>query len=343
MLKPTKILSIALAAAGIAALTALPAAAADFYAGKQMKITIGFGFGGTYGKYSRLFADHLSNHIPGKPTIVVESRPGAGGIKAMNYAANVMRNDGLNMFVPLDSGVLAQLIFADKVKYDMSKFISLGSANQTNVIVVLRSDSGIAKWDDLRTKQVIMGSTGRGSTGFLIPKFVNGMLGTKMKVISGYKGSSKTGLAVEQGEVNGAAFNWLFWRSKYERWFKGNSPHARAILQVGHLIDPDLPNVPMLRDLVSAEHKPIAAFVGLLGLIGRGLAVPAGTPMDKVIILRTAFSNMVANPAFVADTKKRKLRVIAATGQEIDKVIAEAISGAKPEIVAMAQKIIKEN
>lgn len=343
MLRSTKLLSIVLATAGIAVLAAQPAASEDFYAGKQMKITIGFGFGGTYGKYSRLFADHMKRHIPGNPTIVVESRPGAGGIKAMNYAGSVMRNDGLNMFVPLDSGVLAQLIFADKVKYDMSKFISLGSANQTNVIVVLRSDTGITKWDQLKNKQVIMGSTGRGSTGFLIPKFANGMLGTKMKVISGYKGSSKTGLAVEQGEVNGAAFNWLFWKSKYERWFKGDKPHARALLQVGHIVDPDLPDVPMMKDLVSAEHKPIAAFVGLLGLIGRGLAVPEGTPMDKVKILRAAFSKMVADPVFIADTKKRKLRVIAATGEEIDKVIDDAVAGAKPEIVAAAQKLIKEN
>ncbi len=343
MKRPIKLLSIALAAAGIAALAAQSVAAADFYAGKQMKITIGFGFGGTYGKYSRLFADHLAKHIPGNPTIVVESRPGAGGIKAMNYAGSVMRNDGLNMFVPLDSGVLAQLIFADKVKYDMSKFISLGSANQTNVIVVLRSDTGITKWDQLKTKEVIMGSTGRGSTGFLIPKFVNAMLGTKMKVISGYKGSSKTGLAVEQGEVNGAAFNWLFWKSKYDRWFKGDSPHARAILQVGHFNDPDLPNVPMLKNLVSAEHKPIVNFIGALGLIGRGLAVPAGTSMDKVKILRTAFNNMVADPVFVADTKKRKLRVIAATGEEIDKAIRDSVNGAKPAIVAAARKMIIGN
>ncbi len=343
MLKSTKLLSTVLAAAGIAALVSQPAAAADFYAGKQMKITIGFGFGGTYGKYSRLFADHMARHIPGNPTIVVESRPGAGGIKAMNYAGKVMRNDGLNMFVPLDSGVLAQLIFADKVKYDMSKFISLGSANQTNVIVVLRSDTGITKWDQLKNKQVIMGSTGRGSTGFIIPKIVNGLLGTKMKVISGYKGSSKTGLAVEQGEVNGAAFNWLFWKSKYERWFKGSSPHARAIMQVGHFIDPDLPDVPMLKNLVSAEHKPMVAFVGLLGLIGRGLAVPEGTSMDKVNILRTAFNNMVVDPVFITDVKKRKLRVIAATGEEIDKVIDDAVAGARPEIVAAARKIIQQN
>jgi tripartite-type tricarboxylate transporter receptor subunit TctC len=343
MFRYTKSLSLAVAAAGLMMHAAQPAAAADFYAGKQMKITIGFGFGGTYGKYSRLFADHLARHIPGNPTIVVESRPGAGGIKAMNYAGNVMRNDGLNMFVPLDSGVLAQLIFADKVKYDMAKFISIGSANQTNVIVVLRSDTGIKKWEDLKAKEVIMGSTGRGSTGFLIPKFVNAMLGTKMKVISGYKGSSKTGLAVEQGEVNGAAFNWLFWKSKYDRWFKGDSPHARAILQVGHFKDPDLPDVPMLRDLVSAEHRPIVNFIGALGLIGRGLAVPAGTPMDKVAILRAAFDKMVIDPVFVADVKKRRLRVIAAKGAEIDQVIANSVKSAKPSIVAAARKMVLEN
>ena len=340
MSRLTKYLSITLAAAGIAALAAQPAASAEFYAGKQMKITIGFGFGGTYGKYSRLFADHLARHIPGNPTIIVESRPGAGGIKAMNYAANVMRNDGLNMFVPLDSGVVAQLIFADKVKYDMSKFISLGSANQTNVIMVVRSDTGVTKWDQLRTTQVILGSTGRGSTSYMMPRLVNAMLGTKIKVISGYKGSSKTGLAIEQGEVNGAAFNWLYWKSKYQRWFDQSPPHATAILQIGHFVDPDLPDVPMLGDLVSAEHKPITTFFGALGLIGRGLAVPAGTPMDKVKILRTAFNNMVADPVFIADTKKRRLRVIAAKGEEIDKVIADAVNGAKASVVAAARKMI---
>ncbi len=342
MRRPTRYLSIALAAAAIAALAA-PPASAQFYAGKQMKITIGFGFGGTYGKYSRLFAEHMARHIPGNPTIIVESRPGAGGIKAMNYAANVMRADGLNMFLPIDSGVLAQLIFADKVKFDMRKFISLGSANQTNVIVVLRADTGITKWQDLKTKQVIMGSTGRGSTGFMIPKIINGLLGTKMKVISGYKGSSKTGLAVEQGEVNGAAFNWLFWKSKYERWFKQDPPHARAIMQFGHFNDPDLPGVPMVSDLVSPDKRAITSFVGALGLIGRGLAVPEGTPMDKVRILRTAFNKMVADPAFIADTKKRKLRVIAAKGEEIQKVINDSVNGARPEVVAAVRKFVLEN
>ena len=339
MLRMKKGLAVALGVIVAWALAPQPASA-QFYAGKQIKITIGFGFGGTYGKYSRMFAEHLGKYIDGNPTIVVQSMPGAGGIKAMNFAANVMPADGLNLFVPLDSGVLAQLLFAGKVKYDFRKFISLGTANQTNVIVVVREDTGIKKWEDLRDKQVVMGSTGRGSTGYLIPFAVNGMLGTKMKIISGYKGSSKTGLAVERNEVNGAAFNWLFWKSKYERWFKDEGRFARAVLQVGHFRDPDLPDVPMLGDLVDPKLKPVVALLDAGGLIGRGLAAPAGTDPARVKELRVAFAKMLADPKFLADAKKRKLRVIPSTGEQVQKAINDTLNNASPAVVAQAQKVI---
>jgi tripartite-type tricarboxylate transporter receptor subunit TctC len=333
-------LTMAVASLGLVTIASQPVKAAPFYEGKQVKITIGFGFGGTYGKYARIFAEHLGKYVDGNPNFIVQSMPGAGGIKAMNYAANVMPANGLNLFIPLDSGVLAQLIFAKKVKYDFRDFISLGSANQTNVILVLRSDTGITNWKQLKDKQVILGATGRGSTSFLIPNLMNGLVGTKMKIITGYKGSSKTGLSVEQGETTGAAFNWLFWKSKYERWFKGDKPYARAIMQVGHLKDGDLPNVPMLKDQVTGEAKKIVEFVGALGLIGRGLAAPKGTDMARIKELRIAFNKMVNDPAFIKDTKKRRLRVIAATGKEIQKVINDTLNNATPELVAAAQRAI---
>jgi len=340
MLKSLKMTMAAVAALGLLAVASQPVKAAPFYAGKTIKVTIGFGFGGTYGKYARIFSEHLGKYIDGNPTLIVQSMPGAGGIKAMNYAANVMPADGLNLFIPLDSGILAQLIFAKKVKYDFRNFISLGSANQTNVILVLRTDTGITNWKQLKQKQVILGATGRGSTSFLIPNLMNGLVGTKMKIITGYKGSSKTGLSVEQGETTGAAFNWLFWKSKYERWFKSDKPYARAIIQVGHFKDGDLPNVPMLKDQVTGENRKIVEFIGALGLIGRGLAAPKGTDMARVKELRIAFDKMVNDPAFIADTKKRRLRVIAATGIQIQKVINDTLDKATPELVAAARKAI---
>ena len=112
----------------------------------------------------------------------------------------------------------------------------LGTANQTNVIVVVREDTGIKKWQDLRGKQVVMGSTGRGSTGYLIPFAVNGMLGTKMKIISGYKGSSKTGLAVERNEVNGRRLQLAVSGSpSTSAGSRMTTASPRAVLQVGPL------------------------------------------------------------------------------------------------------------
>lgn len=340
MFKSKKLMFAAIAAAGLTTMASQPVKAAGFYEGKQIKIVIGFGFGGTYGKYARMFAEHLPRFIEGKPNMIVQSMPGAGGLKAMNYVANVMPSDGLNLFIPVDSGLLAQLIFAKKVKYDYRNFISLGTANQTNVILVVRGDTGVTNWKQLKTTEVVMGSTGRGSTSFLIPNLMNGIVGTKMKIISGYKGSSKTGLSVEQGETQGAAFNWLFWKSKYERWFKGDKPYARAIMQVGHFKDSDLPNVPMLKDQVTGQNRKIVEFVGALGLIGRGLAAPKGTDMARVKELRAAFDKMVVDPTFIADTKKRRLRVIAATGLEVQKVINDTLASASPELVAAARKAI---
>lgn len=320
-----------------AALMATPAKSQSFdFSGKQIKLVIGFGFGGTYGKYSRMFAEHLKKHIPGQPTIIVDSRPGAGGLLAMNYAGRAMPADGLNYIVPVDSGVVVQLMRPEKAKFDLSKFTWIGSANQTNVIMVVRSDTGVTRWQDMRTTVVPMGSTGLASTSSIMPGLVNRMLGTKMKLVTGYKGSSKTGLAVEQGEVRGAAFNWLFWKSKYERWFQGGQPFARAVLQLGHFKDPELPDVPMMKEVADRKYLPVLNFLGSLGLIGRGVAAPPGTPKAAIATMRTAWEKMVSDPAFIADAKKRKLRVIPATGAEIQKVVNDAIANTSPAIAKQA-------
>ncbi len=332
------------AALGATAMLGAPAQAKDFdFSGKQVKIVIGFGFGGTYGQYARLFAEHLKKYIPGEPTIIVESRPGAGGLRMTNFAAKALTPNGLNYMVPPDSSVVVQLLQPSKAKYDMRKFTWIGTANQTNVIMVVRGDTGVKKWEDLRNISLPMGSTGLGSTAYIMPNFVNSLLGTKMKVVSGYKGSSKTGLAVEQGEVRGAAFNWLFWKSKYERWFQGDNPQARAVLQMGVYPDPELKGVPMLKDQVKPEHKKMVGFVGALGLIGRGLAAPPGTPEAAIKIMQAAWVKMIKDPKFIADTEKRKLRVIPATAEAVQKVVNDAINGADAETVALAKKMIYGN
>ncbi|MBT5050908.1 MAG: hypothetical protein HOM58_20575 [Rhodospirillaceae bacterium] len=334
-----------LAALGLAVVSggtavAPTAKAADFYEGKTITILIGYGFGGTYGKYARLMSKHLPKHLAGSPNIIVQSMPGAGGLKAVNYAYNVLPKQGMHLIEPADSIVISQLMRPKKIKYNAPEFTWIGGTNQTNAIFVLRTDTGIKHWRDMKTKQAIAGHTGPGSTSFLLPRVMKVALGLNIKQIGGYKGSRKTILAMEQGEHDGTGFNWLAWSSIVPHWFKGDKKFAVPLMQLGHFKDPDLPNVPMLGDIVASKYKAMVAFMATHGLVGRGLALPPGAPKNLVGPLRTAFNKMVSDPAYQAEARKRGLRVIASTGQQIQKVVDEGVKNADPKVVAQAAKMI---
>lgn len=321
---------------------------APAFATKQITILIGYGFGGTYGKYARTMADHLRNHIPGKPNIVVQSMPGAGGLKATNYAAKVMPNNGNYMLEPPDTLVISQLMRPKKVKYDARKFTWIGSVNTTNTVLVLRKDTGIKKWQDLKTKEVICGGTGPGSTSYMIPMMIKSMLGAKIKIISGYKGSKRTILAMEQGEHHGTGFNFLAWQAiaphyfakKYNGTAKPGKEFAVPLLQIGNEPDPMLPDVPMINQFLKGINLKIANFIATHGIIGRGLAYPPGVPKKLVGPMRENYANMAKDPSFNSDAKKRRLRVIYSSGQNIQNVVNKAFSDANPKVVMAASEML---
>ena len=338
----TKTLVAGLAASAMLAGAATSASVAMDLKGKTMKIVIPYGPGGTYDKYGVAFSNHLGKHIPGNPNIILQHMPGAGGAKAMNWFANVAPKDGMTMIVPLDNGVTNQLMRPEKMRYDARKFTWLGSSNQTNVVMVVRSDTGVTKLEDLKTKAIIGSTSGKNSSGYLNPMLIRGLFGYKIKMVTGYKGSSKSIFAMEQGESQMAAFNWLAWASKVPHWFTGDKPFARAIAQVGIFRDPDLPkSVPMVNDLVTDEmDKKAVGFLSVAGLLGRGLALPPGVDQGMVKMLRAAYDKMNADPEFAAELKKRKLRLIPSTGEQIQKVVNDSVNNASPEVVKHARKLI---
>ena len=324
------------------------AKAQSMYKGKTITLLIGYGFGGTYGKYARLMSKHLPNHIAGKPNIIVQSMPGAGGLKAANYAYSVMPKQGFHIIEPPDPLVVSQLMRPNKVKFHAPDFTWLGGTNQTNSIFVLRKDSGVTKWQDMRKIEVIAGNTGPGSSSYMVPRLMKVMLKLKIKPISGYKGSRKTILAMEQGEHQGTGFNWLAWNSIAPHWFskefggtaEPGKEQAIPLMQMGHFNDPDLPNVPMLGDVVDAKYKPIVSFMATHGLIGRGLVMPPGVSKKVIKQLRASFDNMVKDPAYKSESKKRGLRVIASSGEDIQKMVNDVFKNSDPKIIAQARAII---
>lgn len=329
--------------AAAAIFLAPPSASAEVsFAGKTIKIVIPYGPGGTYDKYGVVFANHLGKYLPGNPNIILQHMPGAGGVKAMNWVYNVAPKDGRTLIVPLDNGVVNQLMRPKKMRFDMRKFTWLGSTNQTNIVLVARTDTGVTSWDQLKKKELIAGATGLAATGYIMPGLLKGILGLKIKMVTGYKGSSKTIFSVERGETQMAAYNWLAWSSKVPHWFEGDKPFAKAILQMGVFRDPDLPkSVPMVSDLVTGDlNKKAVDFIKVLGLLGRGLAMPPGVPKDMVAALRGGYARMNADPAFEKELKKRRLRLIPSSGEQIQKIVNAAIDNATPEVVAHARKMI---
>tara|TARA_R110002072_G_scaffold60051_71_gene152814 strand:- start:1284 stop:2321 length:1038 start_codon:yes stop_codon:yes gene_type:complete len=336
----TALAAFAVAGSALAA----PAAAdvlADKYAGKTITIIYGYGAGGTYGKTSLLLSRYLGNNIPGNPTVITKSMPGAGGLKSANYAFNAMPKGGLYMLMPPDMSLVSQVLRPEKVKYDARKFTWLGRVFGSNNLIATRRDAGAANYKDAMKTEIIMGSTGKGSPTFIVTALANGLLGTKFKIVSGYKGSSRVRQAMEQGEVKGVSLAWAAWKNGHPQWFEGGSnSFAVGLLQSGFTRSPDLPDVPLIRELAQgADAKAAADLIATSSLIGRGLLMPPGTPQELIDPLRAAFWKTVNSPAFIADAKKSKLPLSQMKGAEIQKTVNE-ILGMSPVAIKTAQKAI---
>ncbi len=333
-------------AATIAALaTAVPATAQsveDVYKNRTVTLLVAYGAGGTYGQTALLLSQYIGKHIPGNPTVIVQHMPGAGGIKATNYAFNAMPKNGHNLFMPPEMIVVTQLLRPKRVKYITNKFSWLGTVFGANQVMMVRRDTGIRSIEDLTKKEIIVASTGTGSPTYLVPAMMNGVLKSKFKIVTGYKSSAGTTLSVEQGETFGMTNSWVSWLANRPTWFQGkDNDFAFKLAQIGFIKEKDLPNLPLLHEMAKTpDDRAAAEMLSTASIIGRGLAVPPGLPNNLLAPLRTAFADTVADPKFQADATKRKLPVIPIGGAELQKTVDRVIATMSPSAIATAQKYL---
>jgi len=344
-MKILRSLSIGIAALGTAGLmtgTSQAASLADTYKGATVTLVIAYSMGGTYGQYAQLMAQHLRRFIPGDPNIIVQSMPGAGGLKGTNYAYRVMPKNGMFIFEPPDSIIISELLNPKAARYKSNEFIWLGNVAESNSVIAVTKASGVKSFADAQKREVIMGSTGKGSQTFLIPAMLNGVLGSKFRIVMGYKGAAGSTHAMELGETHGVSLTWTSLRKNRGRWFDDSPGKTKAtpIIQVGFRKEKDLMDVPLAVDLAKTkEDKQIVNFMASLGPIGRGATLPPGAPKALVAPLRSAFDKMVADKRFRADAQKRKLTVDPKTGPEVQAIVADVLT-MKPAVVARARKLI---
>ncbi len=329
-------------------LTALPAVAVlglampatadeitDFYSGKTVTIMVPSGLGGTLGLYGRLVTEHLGEHIPGKPTVIIQSRPGGGGTKGAAYAYNAAPKDGTYIAEVLAPSVFAPLLRS--VKFDASKFQWLGSLTPRPAVVSVWHTSAAKTLDQAKKVEIPMGSTGLGSETYIVPTLMNKVLGTKFKVVKGYKGGGAVNKAVEAQEVSGRMQYWSGWTAGKPNWLRDNK--LIHLVQYGGVI-PELPKVPQLASLVQdQESKDMVAFVETAPKIGMGFWVHPEVPQARVAALRTAFMSMMTDARFLENAKKRRTPIEPVAGEVLDKLVADAYA-TPPATIAKLKAVL---
>ena len=323
-------------------------AQAPFYQGKTITIVVGYLAGDGYDIWARLLVAHMGKHIPGNPNMIAQNMPGAGSMIAANSIYNVAKPDGLTMAAIGPSLYLDQLVGKKEVQFDWAKFGWVGSTENTPWLFYMNSNTPFKTIDDVRKAKEApkCSATSTGTSGHFIPKLLEEAVGAKFTMVMGYQGGAEQDLAFERGEVVCRALSipTFFAREPFTTWRKKNM--VRILLQTGRKRDPKMPDVPTIHELMN-EYKTPASTRSLVtavlasGDLGRPFITPPAIPIDRLKILRDAFRKTMADPAFLADVKARKLEVDPDYGEDLDTIAKQAVTQPR-EIVERLKKLLGE-
>ena len=242
--------------------------AADFYRGKTISVIVGFGAGGGYDLYARLLAHYVGNHIPGQPNVVVQNMEGAGSVRASNYVYSVAPKDGTVIAAVNQNMPMYQMLGGAGAQFNAAEINWLGSMAASNGTLYTWAQSGIRTLEDAKTRDVLLGGAGTTSDSYIYPTLLNGLLGTRFKVINGYAGTKEIHLALERGEVMGRGGNtWASLLSSNQDWV--DQKKINLLVQIGFKPEPEIAQVPLLIDLVKrGPEQQIATVVTLPTALG---------------------------------------------------------------------------
>lgn len=345
-----KAITRAALAATVMLVLAAPASAAaqsveSFYKGNTVTVLIAGTPGGGFDSYSRLMAQHLPRFLPGKPNMIAQNMAGAGGLTLANYLYNVAKRDGT--VLAYTGPIEMQPLFnpnAPNTKFDPRRFTWIGSLASSQSLLIEWSTGPIKSPDDLFKTEMVVAGTGAASNTDYYPKFMNTVLGTKFKLITGYVGSRETLKAIEQGEAHGRFMSYDSLKSTSKQLL--DEGKLKIIFQNALKRHPELPNIPTIIDIAKAHGKGQDVIDALHFLLasdemGRPIAGPPDIPKDRVAALRAAFAQMVKDPQYLADARKRHLEPDQPLdGEGVERTVAEIYKTPKKivDLTASAMK-----
>jgi len=300
-------------ACGFAAASAMPAAAdavSDFYSGKTINMIVASGPGGGYDLYARTLVRHYARHIPGNPTIIVQHQPGGGGIVAANSVYGVARRDGTAMGLLASSTFLLNAVGDKNTTFDNLKFTFIGNMNEEVDTCSVWHTTGIKSVEDIKAREVIIGTAGPGSNSQTFPLGMNSVLGTKFKTIPGYQGGAQIRTtAMERGELQGTCGIFVStMRAQFPKQLA--SGDLKVILQMGLSRHPSFKDVPNALELATdADGRAALELLFAQLALGRPVLGPPEIPADRAAALQKGFDATMADPQFLADATKSRVEL----------------------------------
>jgi tripartite-type tricarboxylate transporter receptor subunit TctC len=321
---------------GLAAL-AVPGRAEDFYKGKTFTIVVGFSPAGGYDTYARMLARYIGNHIPGKPTVIVQNMPGAGSLTSVRYLDLTAPKDGTVMTIFNPGLVTQSIVQPDRVNLDFRKFSWVGVVTPDYRVCYGYGPNGIKSWDQLMHggKQFIIGSTGKGSGNYINGATLRIVFHAPVKQVLGFPGSAEQRLAIEQGELDGDCGSYS---SIPIDWINKGlvHPFVRFIAKRPEEIPQSAAFIGTFA--TSDEQRQLLRVLNGGDEVGRPFIMSKQVPADRLAIIRKAFDETMTDPGFVADMAKGKLPVHPLAGEEAEKIVNELVS-APPSVAAEAKPI----
>jgi tripartite-type tricarboxylate transporter receptor subunit TctC len=325
----------------------LRAQGSGFYEGKTVRIIVGTSPGGSFDIWARILAQYLGKSIAGNPTVIVQNMGGAGSLIAANYVYNVANQDGTTLLVPL-SIYLNQIVEDKEVKFDVRKFNWIGSQAKEQNLLYMRADSPYKTIDQIvkSDNPPKCGATGVGSSGYIIPKMVNEVLGLKLQLVTGYQGGKEIDLAVERGEIHcrGITISAHFGREPFDSWHqKGFDLH---LLQTGDKRDSRVAEAPTVYELMDRLKTTDIRRRAVRVLVAGGdfyhpVAAGPGVPPERISILREAFNRALKDPELLAKASAARLETNWSTGEQVQSIVSELMDQPK-DVFAIVRTVLSK-
>jgi tripartite-type tricarboxylate transporter receptor subunit TctC len=281
---------------------------ASFFGGRTVTIYVGYSAGGGYDRYSRTLARHIGRHIPGNPAVTVENRPGAGSLKLANRLFSEENQDGTSIGTIGRAAPTEPLFGNSQAKFDPRRFQWLGSMNNEVSVCVAWHKAPLYFWADLKSRGALMGGTGAGSDTDLFPTVLNNVLGTKIKLVTGFPTGFDINLAMEQGVIEGRC-GWSWSSIRATRKNLVSEKKIRILLQLAVARHKDLPNVPAAAEFAATrkDRETLNLFLSRQ-LWARPYLVGPNVPKIRADALRAAFEKTMADSAFREDSGRQWLQ-----------------------------------